>query len=110
MNQAYSRLPTTHGHITDCKLDSVVYASVCVSVNVDLSCLGRTIYARQFLGAKPTSRLESLAVAKTSAYSGTYVCNFAVVNDTTLKYHYHTRYHVHVICCYALLKFTVIVI
>ncbi len=30
MNQAYSRLSTTHGHITDCKLDSVVYAGVCV--------------------------------------------------------------------------------
>ncbi len=42
-NQAYSRLSTTHGHVTDCKLDSVVYAHVCVVVNVDLSCLGRTI-------------------------------------------------------------------
>ncbi len=51
VNQAYSRLSTTHGHITDCKLDSVVYAGVCVWVNVDLSCLGRTIYTRQFLGA-----------------------------------------------------------
>ncbi len=30
VNQAYSRLSTTHGHITDCKLDSVVYAGVCV--------------------------------------------------------------------------------
>ncbi len=30
MNQAYSRPSTTHGHITDCKLDSVVYAGVCV--------------------------------------------------------------------------------
>ena len=29
-NQAYIRLSTTHGHITDCKLDSVVYAGVCV--------------------------------------------------------------------------------
>ena len=29
-NQAYSQLSTTHGHITDCKLDSVVYAGVCV--------------------------------------------------------------------------------
>ncbi len=29
-NQAYSRLSTTHGHIIDCKLDSVVYAGVCV--------------------------------------------------------------------------------
>ncbi len=29
MNQAYSRLSTTHGHITDCKLDSVVYAGIC---------------------------------------------------------------------------------
>ncbi len=28
--QAYSRLSTTHGHITDCKLDSVVYVGVCV--------------------------------------------------------------------------------
>ncbi len=28
VNQAYSRLSTTHGHITDCKLDSVVYAGV----------------------------------------------------------------------------------
>ncbi len=26
--QAYSRLSTKHGHITDCKLDSVVYADV----------------------------------------------------------------------------------
>ncbi len=30
MNQAYSWLSTTHGHITDCKLDSVVYVGVCV--------------------------------------------------------------------------------
>ncbi len=30
--QAYSRLLTTHGHITDCKLDSVVYAGVCVVI------------------------------------------------------------------------------
>ncbi len=32
VNQAYSRLSTTHGHITDCKLDSVVYAGVCVVI------------------------------------------------------------------------------
>ncbi len=25
-------LPTHHGHITDCKLDSVVYAGVCVVI------------------------------------------------------------------------------
>ncbi len=30
VNQAYSRLSTTHGYITDCKLDSVVYVGVCV--------------------------------------------------------------------------------
>ncbi len=30
VNQAYSRVSTTHGDITDCKLDSVVYAGVCV--------------------------------------------------------------------------------
>ena len=32
MNQAYSRFSTTHGHITDCKLDSVVYAGVYVVI------------------------------------------------------------------------------
>ncbi len=31
-NQAYSRLSTIHGHITDCKLDSVVYAGVYVVI------------------------------------------------------------------------------
>ncbi len=31
-NQAYSRLSTTDGHITDCQLDSVVYAGVCVVI------------------------------------------------------------------------------
>ncbi len=31
-DQAYSRLSTTHGHITDCKLDSVVYAGVGVVI------------------------------------------------------------------------------
>ncbi len=36
MNQAYSRLSTTHGHITDCKLDSVVYVGVCVAACVRL--------------------------------------------------------------------------
>ncbi len=29
VNQAYCRFSTTHGHITDCKLDSLVYAGVC---------------------------------------------------------------------------------
>ncbi len=32
VNQAYSRLSTTRGHITDCKLDSVGYAGVCVVI------------------------------------------------------------------------------
>ncbi len=32
VNQAYSRFSTTHGHITDCKLDSAVYAGVCVVI------------------------------------------------------------------------------
>ncbi len=30
VNQAYNRLSKTHGHIINCKLDSVVYAGVCV--------------------------------------------------------------------------------
>ncbi len=32
--QAYSRLSTTHGHITDCKLDSVVHANDDAGVGV----------------------------------------------------------------------------
>ncbi len=32
VNQAYSRRSTTHGHITDCKLDSLVYAVVSVVI------------------------------------------------------------------------------
>ncbi len=31
-NQAYSLLSTTHGHITNCKMDSVVYAGVCMVI------------------------------------------------------------------------------
>ncbi len=38
MNQAYSLLSTTHGHITDCKFDSVVYAGVCMCMRGDLMC------------------------------------------------------------------------
>ncbi len=36
-NQAYSRLSTTHGHITDCKLDLVVYAG-------SMACIGHGMY------------------------------------------------------------------
>ncbi len=32
VNQAYSLLSTIHGHITDCNLDSVVYAGICVEI------------------------------------------------------------------------------
>ncbi len=32
VNQAYSRLSTPNGHITDCKLNSVVYEGVCVVI------------------------------------------------------------------------------
>ncbi len=32
MNQAYSGLATTHSHITDYKLDSVVYAGIGVVI------------------------------------------------------------------------------
>ena len=32
MNQAYSRVSTTYGHIIDCKLDSVVYAGASVVI------------------------------------------------------------------------------
>ncbi len=58
VNKAYSQLSAPHGHITDCQLDSVVYARVCVCVNVDLFCFGKTIYAPQFLGAKPLIQIR----------------------------------------------------
>ncbi len=53
-NQAYSRLSTTHGHITDCKLEPVVYAGVCVVILM-WTCL---VWAERatpdsFFGAKP---------------------------------------------------------
>ena len=32
VNQAYSRLSTTHGNITECKLDSMMYAGICVVI------------------------------------------------------------------------------
>ncbi len=59
MNQAYSRLSTTHGHITDCKLDSVVYVSVCVVILM-WTCL---VWAERstpdnFFGAKPPIPLD----------------------------------------------------
>ncbi len=38
-NQAYSRLSTTHGHITDCKLDSVVCAGVTNAGELMWTCL-----------------------------------------------------------------------
>ncbi len=38
-NQAYSRLSTTHGHITDCKLDSVVYAGQVYACELMWTCL-----------------------------------------------------------------------
>ncbi len=41
VNQAYSRLSTTHGHITDCKLDSVGYAgAVSCGSGVGCVCVG----------------------------------------------------------------------
>ncbi len=41
VNQAYSRLSIPHGHITDCKMDSVVYAGVCVVSSYGVSLFGR---------------------------------------------------------------------
>ena len=32
VNEAYSLISTTHGHVTDCKLDPVVYAGVYVVI------------------------------------------------------------------------------
>ncbi len=32
VNQAYSRLSTTHGPMTDCRLDSVMHVDVCVVI------------------------------------------------------------------------------
>ncbi len=54
-----NRLSATEGHITDCKLDSVVYASVCRCRcgDLDQSCLGWMIYARPFLGCQGNDSL-----------------------------------------------------
>ncbi len=55
VNQAYSRLSTTAFMVISLTASWIRW---CMQVfewwfNVDLSCLGRRIYARQFLGAKP---------------------------------------------------------
>ncbi len=50
VNQAYSRLSTTHGHITDWKLDSVVYAGVCVVIFLMWTCL---VWAERSLKYRP---------------------------------------------------------
>ncbi len=67
VNQAYSRLSTTHGYITDCKLDSVVHASVCEvilcgPVLFGLNDLCPTIFGCQATDWNPpqVSRKESL--------------------------------------------------
>ncbi len=76
MNQAYSRLSITHGHVTDCKLDSVVYAGVCVLVipksqmGCDASAMGKIQQisskscdtSHDFtLSAAPSGRLRRIA-------------------------------------------------
>ncbi len=38
VNQVYGQLSTTHGHIPDCKLDSVVYAQWCMCMCVSYPC------------------------------------------------------------------------
>ncbi len=57
-DEAYSRLSTTHGHISptasSIRWCMQIYSWWC---NVDLSCLGRTIYTRQFL--VPSHRFNS---------------------------------------------------
>ncbi len=51
-DEAYSRLSTTHGHITDCKLDSVVYAGVCVVIFM-WTCLVWTERSGAIRGSNP---------------------------------------------------------
>ncbi len=64
--QAYNRLSTTHGHITDCKLASVSCMQVYAWwLNVDLSCLGPndlrpTVFGCQAIQFPHVSRKESL--------------------------------------------------
>ena len=48
-NQASNQLSASQDHITDYKLDTVLYAGVCVASEfLDPTYLRRTIYARQF--------------------------------------------------------------
>ncbi len=48
VNQTYSWLSTTHGHITECKLDTVVYAGVCMVIQCGPVLFGPNDLARQF--------------------------------------------------------------
>ena len=60
VHQAYRRLSTTHGHITDCTfwIRWCIQVYDGVGVNLGLSCLGRTISARRFWGAKPMTQFR----------------------------------------------------
>ncbi len=54
------------GHITDCNLDSVVYASLCVWVNVDLSSFGSNSLRPTAFGCQATDSIPSQVSRKES--------------------------------------------
>ncbi len=56
-DQAYSRLSTTHGHITDCKLDSAVFAGVCVWVTCGPVLFGPNDVRPTFFGCQATDSI-----------------------------------------------------
>ncbi len=60
VNQAYSRLSTTHGHITDCKLDSVVYAGVTGTMDSTVTSLICLIQRRLHLYQTTSNTLHNV--------------------------------------------------
>ncbi len=57
VNQAYSRLSTIHGHITNCKLDSVVYAGVGVMIKCGPVLFRPNDLCRTILGCQATDSI-----------------------------------------------------
>ena len=66
-NQAYSRLSTTHGHIADCKLDSVVSANWRYSKRQEIPVL-RTLPIRCSINKKSMDFYDLFAVFRTPLF------------------------------------------
>ncbi len=66
VNQAYSRLSTTHGHIIDCKLDSVVYVGVFVVIKCGPILFGPNDLRPKMFGCQSTDTIPRQVSSKES--------------------------------------------